>query len=375
MAELTCPACGQSFQVPGAHPGHLCPVPRDQALGGASPGVQAGDSRLPSVRCALALDVGPDDRQRRPAARRGEVRRGPQVLAVGADPVPLAVVASAKLVYNRLAPLYKLGFGEIIFKCVNEPVAPDAVVGVQRVAALAARDAVIKARVGTRHQLNARVVAAEALSLQLRPHDIILITLKAILPEAIAQPVHLAVPACVRLWPATGEADASCTLFDLTELCRLVPSGKRLQGKFSRWSRRSLTGRSKRSVQSFKTLLPTLLTSLEWAARHLRPARVTRQIICGPLLSLASLAGDGPGSVLVRARTAVNRCAALPAYRAAGHAQAIGDSVGLSRIVSHTRSLSETVMQADTENGCGGTVSPGLAPAGPGETATRRSAA
>ena len=29
MAELTCPACGQSFQVPGAHPGHLCPVPRD----------------------------------------------------------------------------------------------------------------------------------------------------------------------------------------------------------------------------------------------------------------------------------------------------------------------------------------------------------
>jgi len=60
------------------------------ALGGASPGVQAGDSRLPSVRLALILNVCPDDRQRRPAARRGEVRRGPQVLPVGTDPVPLA---------------------------------------------------------------------------------------------------------------------------------------------------------------------------------------------------------------------------------------------------------------------------------------------
>jgi hypothetical protein len=31
------------------------------ALGGASPGVQAGDSRLPSLWPALALDVRPDD--------------------------------------------------------------------------------------------------------------------------------------------------------------------------------------------------------------------------------------------------------------------------------------------------------------------------
>ena len=60
-----------------------------EALGGASPGVQAGDSRLPSVRLALILDVRPDDRQGRPAARRGEVGRGPQVIPVGTDPVPL----------------------------------------------------------------------------------------------------------------------------------------------------------------------------------------------------------------------------------------------------------------------------------------------
>ena len=60
-----------------------------EALGGASPGVQAGDSRLPSLWRALPLDIRPDDAQRRPAARRGEVRRGPQVIPVGTDPVLL----------------------------------------------------------------------------------------------------------------------------------------------------------------------------------------------------------------------------------------------------------------------------------------------
>ena len=44
---------------------------------------------MPSVRLALILDVRPDDRQGRPAARRGEVGRGPQVIPVGTDPVPL----------------------------------------------------------------------------------------------------------------------------------------------------------------------------------------------------------------------------------------------------------------------------------------------
>src|SRR5450755_4567374 len=60
-----------------------------KALGGASPSVQAGDSRSPSIGPALALDIGADDAQRRSAARRGEVGRRPQVLPVGADPVPL----------------------------------------------------------------------------------------------------------------------------------------------------------------------------------------------------------------------------------------------------------------------------------------------
>ena len=97
-AVLSPLSCTRAVERAGGTPVILPPVPADSvarltqsvdgivftcgtdvnpALYDARPAVRGGDRRLPSVWPALALKVRLDDRQRRPAARRGEVRRGP----------------------------------------------------------------------------------------------------------------------------------------------------------------------------------------------------------------------------------------------------------------------------------------------------------
>jgi len=62
----------------------------DCALASASPVLQGRDNEpvaSPSRRSALVLDVLPNDVERRPTAGCGEVRGGPEVVSVSADPV------------------------------------------------------------------------------------------------------------------------------------------------------------------------------------------------------------------------------------------------------------------------------------------------
>jgi len=217
--------------------------------------------------------------------------------------------ALAQSAYDGSAALHKLGFRQLVLKCVDEPIAPDTVIGIHRVASPAARDAVVKACIDARHQLNARVVAAEFLRLQPCPHSIVLITSESVLAKTTLKPVVATVVTGMRCRSRTHNTD-TCTAF-------ARPSSPHVAVVISpRTFAARRAGIERRVCQSSAAVIAG-----RFAGR--------------PLRSKLGLGGRGPSAVLGRARPAQQRCPVRAALCATVFAESFSDASCLGRFVCH----------------------------------------
>ena len=224
------------------------------------------------------------------------------------------MVVLAQSVDDSLAALHKLSFGEIVLEGVDEPVTPDAVLGVHRVTLPANRGAVVQAAVEARHQFDSRVVAAEFLGFQHRPHCVVLIARKPVPFQAALKPVKAAVVAGVRYRPRAYNADARAALG-----CPSPPDA---------------------AVVVTPRVGSARLAGLERRIREDRTATVADGLSTGsPADSLPRLASRSPSAMLIGAWAAQLRGAVCAALCATVLAKPLRDSPRLSRFICHTVSL------------------------------------
>ena len=217
--------------------------------------------------------------------------------------------ALTESVYDLAAPLHELLVSEVVLECVDEPVAPDAVIKIVHVSAFGSRLLVVEAGVYSRNQLYPGVVAPELLLLQLLPERGVLVPSKSIL-LCIIEPVGAAVVTATRGgW------------------------GRARHAKTGTAAAPSILG-TQRAI-SFPRPLSTSGAVLELFIREFYSARVASESIFRPLGSQDLLALRLALGVTVCARATKACGASRAALRPAVLTEPFRDAPGLCRFVSH----------------------------------------
>ena len=224
-------------------------------------------------------------------------------------PDPRAGRALTESVYDLAAPLHELLLSEVVLECVDEPVAPDAVIYVSRVPAAASGYAVVQAGIHAGHKFDAGVIAAESLRFELDPQGRVLVSFESVLAGAVPQPMRAAVVARVCRWRRAGDAEAGTAA---------APS---ILGAL-------------RAV-SFPRPLSTSGAVLELFIREFCSARIASESIFRPLGSQDLLALRLALGVTVCARATKACSASRAALRPAVLTEPFRDTPGLCRFVSH----------------------------------------
>ena len=221
--------------------------------------------------------------------------------------------ALTESVYDLAAPLHELLVSEVVLECVDEPVAPDAVIKIGHVSAFGSRRLVVEAGVYSRNQLYPGVVAPELLFLQLLPERGVLVPSKSIL-LCIIEPVGAAV--------VTATRDGW---------------GRARHAKPGTAAAPSILG-TPRAI-SFPRPLSTSGAVLELFIREFCSARVASESSFRPLGSQALLALCLALGVMVCARATKACGSSRSALRTTVLTEPCRDSSRLSRFIRHKASL------------------------------------